>query len=167
VNDFDRFFESQKRSLVGQAFVLTGNIEEAHDIVQEVFLRVWARWSRVATLDNPPAWARSVLRNLAIGRWRRLQGRAESPLFESDLVSPAPDVGHLDVARALHLLPEQQRTALILHDVVGLSVVETAAEMGVPEGSVRGWLSRGRRSLADSLGLGLTAAPVNDGRKTP
>ena len=65
MNDFDSFFESQKRSLVGQAFVLTGNIEEAHDIVQEVFLRVWARWSRVATLDNPPAWHEACC-----GTWR-------------------------------------------------------------------------------------------------
>jgi RNA polymerase sigma-70 factor (ECF subfamily) len=72
---------------------------------------------------------------------------------ETDTPTSAPEVGHLDVARALRRLPENQRNALLLHDVVGLSVTEVAAEMQVPEGSIRGWLSRGRRTLATDLNV--------------
>jgi RNA polymerase sigma-70 factor (ECF subfamily) len=78
---------------------------------------------------------------------------------EADTPIPAPGVGHLDVAKALRQLPDQQRNSLLLHDVVGMSVAEVAVEMGVPEGSVRGWLSRGRRTLAENLGLSRTNSP--------
>ncbi|MGO8874567.1 MAG: SigE family RNA polymerase sigma factor [Acidimicrobiales bacterium] len=154
MDDFDEFFAEQHKSLLGQAFVLTGDLEESRDLVQEVFFRAWRKWDRVAAMDNPAAWARLVLRNLAIGRWRRLRGRSPNrPLAEGDRVESAPGIGHLDIARALRELPERQRTVLILHDLVGLSVNETALEIRAPEGSVRGWLSRGRRSLANTLEL--------------
>ena len=68
----------------------------------------------------------------------------------------APGVGHLDIAEALHRLSRSQQRALVLHDVVGLSVVEIAAELNVPRGTVRSWLSRGRAALAADLGLNPT-----------
>jgi len=103
-------------------------------------------------MEDPAAWARHVLRNLAIGRWRRSRRRgAQVPLVDSDSASSPPDAGHLDLVHALYGLPEKQRVVLILHDVVGLSVEEVAAEIGSPEGSVRGWLSIGRRQLGRVL----------------
>jgi RNA polymerase sigma-70 factor (ECF subfamily) len=114
-------------------------------------------------MDNPPAWARLVLRNLAIGRWRRRASRLSNvPLTEGSSVTLPPNAEHLDLVRALYHLPEQQRTVLILHDVVGLSVAETATEIGAPEGSVRGWLSKGRRSLGTALGLEKTGKKDGD-----
>jgi DNA-directed RNA polymerase specialized sigma24 family protein len=64
-----------------------------------------------------------------------------------------PEVGHLDVVEALHRLSQNQQRALVLHDVVGLSVVEIAAELNAPAGTIRSWLSRGRLALAADLGL--------------
>jgi RNA polymerase sigma-70 factor (ECF subfamily) len=113
-------------------------------------IRAWQRWGRVSKMDKPSAWGRKVLVNLAIGRWRRR--RAYAPYVERDVAAPPRDEDHLDLARALRRLPDTQRQAILLHDVVGLMVSETAREMGVPEGSVRGWLSRGRRTLAIALG---------------
>ncbi len=55
---------------------------------------------------------------------------------------------------ALAHLPEPQREALVLHDGLGLSVAEVASELGVPEGTVRSWLSRGRAVLAPILSAG-------------
>ena len=62
-------------------------------------------------------------------------------------------VGHLDVVDALRRLPSDQQRALVLHDVIGLSVAEVARELRVPEGTVRSWLSRGRAALAADLGV--------------
>jgi RNA polymerase sigma-70 factor (ECF subfamily) len=62
-------------------------------------------------------------------------------------------VGHLDVIEALHRLPRDQQRSLVLHDVVGLSVVEIATELHAPGGTVRSWLSRGRAALAADLGI--------------
>jgi RNA polymerase sigma-70 factor (ECF subfamily) len=159
MESFDAFFDDQQRSLLGQAYMLTGDIDDARDLVQEVFVRVWQKWDRVSSMQDPAAWARRVLRNLAIGRWRRRKRRgAQVPLTNGDSATEAPDVGHLDVVRALYRLPGNQRVVLILHDVVGLSVKEVAAEIGSPEGSVRGWLSIGRRQLGRALGMGEAAS---------
>ena len=146
---FDDFFSEQRGPLFAQAYALTGNVEEAQDIVQEVMIRTWRRWSRVSKMDRPSSWARKVLNNLAVGHWRTR--RAHASVSENATPVAAPGIGHLDVARALRRLPENQRTALILHDVIGLSVAEVAGEMDAPEGSIRGWLSRGRQSLANEL----------------
>jgi RNA polymerase sigma-70 factor (sigma-E family) len=154
---FDDFFTEQRGSLFAQAYALTGDVEEAQDLLQEVMLRTWRRWDRVSQMDRPSSWAHKVLLNLAVGRWRKR--RVHGNLSETDSPIPAPDVGHLDVARALRGLPVAQRNAVLLHDIAGMSVAEVAAEMRVPEGSVRGWLSRGRRTLAVALGMSPTNTP--------
>jgi RNA polymerase sigma-70 factor (ECF subfamily) len=149
VTTFDDFFLEQRGPLFAQAYALTGDVDEAQDLVQEAMIRTWRRWGRVSQMDRPSSWARKVLHNLAVGRWRAR--RAHTGVSEITTPVPGPGVGHLDVARALRRLPDNQRTALLLHDVVGLSVEEVAVEMQAPEGSIRGWLSRGRRALATDL----------------
>jgi RNA polymerase sigma-70 factor, ECF subfamily len=148
---FDSFFSDQGKPLMAAAYALTGDLGESQDLVQDVMLRTWRSWSRVSKMDKPEAWARRVLINLAIGRFRRLRSSRSSG--GAELHVPPPDVGHIDVSRALRRLPHKQMNAILLHDVLGLSVVEVAAEMGSPEGSVRAWLSVGRRALAGTLGL--------------
>jgi RNA polymerase sigma-70 factor (ECF subfamily) len=131
--------------------MLCGQYEEAQDLVQETFVRTWQHWGRIASYDDPKAWARRVLHNLSVSKWRRLQHRAAG--HEPNVEVAAPDVGYLDVVAALARLPVRQRRAVVLHDINDLSVADVAGEMHAPEGSVRGWLSRGRASLAADLGV--------------
>jgi RNA polymerase sigma-70 factor (ECF subfamily) len=159
--EYERFFAVAKRSLMAQAFLLTGDVEESRDLVQEVLFRAWRQWSRVGSYDDPLGWARRVLHNLAIGRWRRERSRRRFHAEPNAAVASPPDVGHLDVIEALHRLPEHHQRALVLHDVAGLTVVEVAAELEAPEGTVRSWLSRGRTALASDLGL--MRAPAGEG----
>jgi RNA polymerase sigma-70 factor (ECF subfamily) len=156
--EYERFFEVARGSLMGQAFLLTGDVEESRDLVQEVLLRVWKEWPRVSAFDDPQAWARRVLHNLIIGRWRHDRFRRKPQVVPASMTTPGPGVGHLDVINALHRLPAKQRRALVLHDVVGLSVAEVAADLGAPEGTVRSWLSRGRALIA--VDIGLASAPT-------
>ena len=151
--DYGRFFDVARRSLMGQAFLLTGDIEDSRDLVQEVLFRAWREWPRVSRYEDPQGWARRVLLNLTTDRWRRERGRRRASLKPDSRVSPATEVGHLDVVDALHRLPKDHQRALVLHDVVGLSVAEIAGDLNVPEGTVRSWLSRGRVALAADLGL--------------
>lgn len=152
-DDYERFFDVAKRSLMGQAFLLTGEIEDSRDLVQEVLFRAWREWPRISRYEDPQGWARRVLHNLTTDRWRRERGRRLVKLMPDALTTPAPDVGHLDVIEALHRLPRDQQRSLVLHDVVGLSVVEIATELHAPGGTVRSWLSRGRAALAADLGI--------------
>jgi DNA-directed RNA polymerase specialized sigma24 family protein len=74
--EYERFFAIAKRSLMAQAFLFTGDVEESRDLVQEVLFRAWREWSHVGAYDDPPGWARRVLHNLAIGCGRRERSMA-------------------------------------------------------------------------------------------
>ena len=147
---FDDYFRSARQPLLAMAFVLTGDLSVAQDLTQEALMRTWARWARVASYDDPHAWTRRVLYNLAISHRRRDRVRQES-IVERAPSTPAPGDAHLILAAALRSLPENQVQALVLHDGAGLSVAEVALTMKVPEGTVKSWLSRGRAAAAKSM----------------
>ena len=153
VREFERFFDHAYEPLVGHAFLLTGNIDEARDLVQEVMFRAWRGWSRLSNYENRDAWARRVLHNLAIGRWRKHQAAARRSVPVTTEITSEMALGHLDIVAALNELPVDQRRAIVLHDIVGLSVIEVAKEMRSREGTVKSWLSRGRAALAVALGI--------------
>ena len=147
---FTDLYVSSFARLVGQVAVVTADAGAAEEAVQEAFGRLWARWDTVATYDRPEAWVRRVAINLAISRWRRL--RRLRPLADAAHRAHEPDaVSAPDVQRALRTLPVRQRHALLLHHVLGLPVRDVASELGVPEGTVKSWLARGRGALQQLL----------------
>jgi RNA polymerase sigma-70 factor, ECF subfamily len=155
-DSFDKFFRATKQSLLAMAYVLTGDLATAQDLAQEALLRAWARWPRISKYDDPHAWTRRVLHNLAVDKKRSEKIVRNVP--EPQRSSPPPDELHLTLAAALRSLPAKQSMALVLHDGVGMSVHEVAAEMSVPEGTVKSWLSRGRASAAEALNPSVTPA---------
>ena len=74
------------------------------------------------------------------------------------VTAPPPSETHVAVVEALRRLPEAQRRALVLHHIADLSVRDVAHEMGVPEGTIKARLSRGRAALAALLVEGATHA---------
>jgi RNA polymerase sigma-70 factor (ECF subfamily) len=147
--EFDEFFRVVCPLLIGQAYVYTGSLVQAQDLAHETLTRVWQRWDDLRSYDDPGAWARKVLYNLATSEWRRAQVRHRESLAPSSL--DGPDIEALALAQALRTLPVPQRHAIVLHDAVGVPVSEIALELDVPEGTVRSWLTRGRRLLAIEL----------------
>ncbi len=148
--EFDDFYSASFQRLVGQLFAMVGDREEARECVQEAFVRAWARRRRFAQVDHPEAWIRTTAYRLAVSRWRRTV-RARRPPDRA--VGPAgtqagPAETHVALVAALRRLPEVQRQALVLHHIADLSVRDVARETGVPEGTVKARLSRGRAALA-------------------
>lgn len=146
---FDSFFRASQKPLVAMAYLLTGNQSTAQDLAQEAFLRTWSRWPKVRKYDDPLAWTRRVLYNLAVSKTRADKVRMK-PL-DPPVPFPPPDATHLILAAALRSLPEQQMRALVLHDGAGMSVHDVAVQMRAREGTVKSWLSRGRSSAAAYL----------------
>jgi RNA polymerase sigma-70 factor (ECF subfamily) len=87
--------------------------------------------------------------NLAVSQWRR--SRRLVPIGELELKGPDQHPDALALSAALRSLPHRQAQAIVLHDAAGLSAIEVANELNVPEGTVRSWLSRGRAVLAARL----------------
>jgi RNA polymerase sigma-70 factor, ECF subfamily len=146
-------FDASYRRLVVQMYGVVGNAGEAEDLVQEAFVRASASGARFLRVDNPEAWLRRTAVNLHRNRWRKVRNfariRPQLKVRDGDL--PGLDQ-HLMVVDALRRVPEQQREVLALHYLADLPVLEIAAALGVPEGTVKSRLMRGRESLAAELG---------------
>jgi RNA polymerase sigma-70 factor (ECF subfamily) len=146
---FDSFFDGSWRRLQGQAYVMTGSRETAQDLTQEALLRAWRHWDTVSKLDSPEAWTRKVLQHLCIESWRK--SRRRKPKTDVPAHAEIPE-SHTEIAQAMRGLPGQHARALLLHDGLGMTVSEVAADLGVPDGTVKSWLSRSRKVVAERLG---------------
>jgi RNA polymerase sigma-70 factor (ECF subfamily) len=151
--EFDEFYTASFARLVGQLHALIGNRDEAQDCVQEAFVRAWQHRRSLERADHPEAWVRTTAYRLAVSRWRRVKlarrpaDRAVSPAAWTD----PSDESRVALIAALRQLPEAQRQALVLHHLCDLPVQAVARETGVPEGTVKARLSRGRAALATLL----------------
>ena len=148
--EFDAFYRSSARRLYSQAYVLTGSREMAQDLTHEAFLRAWKHWPRIADYEGPEAWTRRVLHNLCIDSWRKSHPRVQWLPGAMAASVDIPTV-HLHLAEAMRSLPGQQARALLLHDGLGMSIAETACDLGVPPGTVTSWLTRSRKIVAAKL----------------
>ena len=138
--------------LVGQLVGVTGDPAEAEDVVMEAFARAAPRRSSFHEADNPEAWLRTVAVNVARSRWRRMLRWAHlvPALAATEAYADLPE-DRLALMEALRRLPVAQREAIALHHLADLPVAEVALTLGVPEGTVKARLSRGRDALAALL----------------
>jgi RNA polymerase sigma-70 factor (ECF subfamily) len=149
--DFDPFYQAHYPGLVAMAYALLGDLGEAQDVVQEAFCRAWRRWDTINGYEHPVAWVRRVAMNLASSRWRHLRAARRHLRRERAVDVPPLEPDHVVVVAALRTLPADLRRALVLHHLVDLPVAEVARELGVPVGTVKSWLHRGRAALAARL----------------
>jgi len=157
VGAFTSLFESEYRPLLRIAYGLTGSQAEAEELVQEAFIRCYQRWDRVESYDNPGAWVRRVLLNLATSRGRRLatEVRALTRLgtrrsrdhIGPDEAGPGDEVFWAAVRR----LPRRQAQAVVLYYGDDLATDGVARVMRCAEGTVRALLHQARTGLAKVL----------------
>jgi RNA polymerase sigma-70 factor, ECF subfamily len=162
--EFEAFYEAAFPRLVGQLGLVTGDLAEAEDLVQEALARASARWSRLRAYDLPEAWVRRVALNLAADRTRRLRRRlaALARIGPPPVVPPISEDA-LAVAAALRTLSLAHRQVVVLHYLADLSVDQIAGELGIPSSTVRGRLARARRVLASQLDEPAEEVRTSDG----
>ena len=144
-------FDASYRKLVVQLYGVTGTFDEAEDVVQEAFVRAAASGRRFQRVENPEAWLRTTAIHVHRSRWRKLRNgkRARDRMLAPR--DPAALEDHVAIITALRALPEAQRQVIALHYLADLPVHEIADELGVPTGTVKSRLSRGREALAARL----------------
>src|SRR3954468_16323705 len=151
---------SHGRFLYTVAYRLTGNREDAEDLVQEVLLRV-RRGLETYQPGSLQGWLSRITTNAFLDEVRRRRRRPVDLLPEDpDWVLPPTasadealesEVLPDDVQNALKRLPEDFRSAVVLCDVVGLPYHEIGDALGVPVGTVRSRIHRGRAMLRKAL----------------
>lgn len=145
--DFSEFYAATNRQATAQVFAMVGNWHEAQEAVQEAYARALGKWDKVSTYDEPLAWIRTVAYRISVSRWRKARRLVFGGPEDGEGV-PAPLENHVALVAALQQLPAAQREALVLHYLGDLPIAQIAAQLGVPEGTVKARLSRGRTAMA-------------------
>lgn len=169
-NDFAGFYTASATRVVGYLYVVLGSVAEAEDAAQEAYTRAWLRWSQLRGYDDPEAWVRTVGFRVAMSSWHKAKNRLTAHRRSADGSGAAgthvPDMSpdRLVVVDALRRIPAEQRRALVLFHLLGLTVNEIADEIGVPSGTVKARLSRGRKALAPHVSEFADDENDDDGR---
>lgn len=151
--EFDELYAASFRRITSQVYAMIGSYDEATECVQEAFARAWANRKKLDKAQYPEAWVRTTAYRLAVSRWRRtrLARRPVDRAVGGATEMPAIDESHVALVAALRQIPEAQRQALVLHHIADLPIHQIAVEVGVPEGTIKARLSRGRTALAALL----------------
>jgi RNA polymerase sigma factor (sigma-70 family) len=151
-------FDAHHPRLFRLARRLSRSADDAHDLVQETFLRVArAPHSVPQGTPNEEAWLVRILVNLCRDRWRwsavRSKAVAEGHMEAATAASPEPALlARAMVQRALEQLAPRRRAILVLYELEGLPIKSIATMLGVTAVTVRWHLSVGRREMAKALG---------------
>jgi RNA polymerase sigma factor (sigma-70 family) len=144
--------------LVRVLTLVSGDLREAEEAVQEAFIRLIPVWSKVSQYDDPEAWVRRVAVRLLSNRRRKLRnGLTANRRHGLATHAAAPSGDAIDVQRALAALPVTQRQVVVLHYLLGLDLASVAAELGIPVGTCKSRLSHARTSLQPLLSEDLHA----------
>jgi len=136
----------------------TGEPEEAADALQDALLKAHRSAGSYRGDAQVTTWLHRIVVNACLDRMRRTKARPTVPLPEHDSAHPVEPSDPLarrelawEIDRALRSLPDDQRAALVLVDVEGYSVDETAQMLQIPTGTVKSRCARGRAKLVPLL----------------
>lgn len=161
---FDSEAMAQLDALYSFALKLTRAKEDAEDLVSDTLLRAFQRWEQYRLGTNIRAWLFTILYHAFVSRKRRIDAREVQPLEDEDGREVFEPVGETDpegafydsfldeeIVNAIQRLPDEYRSAVVMSDLHGLKYAEIAGVLGVPEGTIKSRLFRGRRLLQAQL----------------
>jgi RNA polymerase sigma-70 factor, ECF subfamily len=151
LSEFRQLIQATIPALRRYARALTRDAETADDIVQDTLVRA-LRSEHLFHGGDVRAWLYTILTNLNRNRLRSISRRPTlTPIKDSDAAMAGPDTATRDIANALESLAEDQRTALLLVVLEGLTYREVAEVQGVPIGTVMSRLARARMQIKAHL----------------
>jgi len=151
------FVTARQDQLRRIAYAVCRDDARAEDVLQEALVKLYLSWGSVREDGREEAFARRIIVNADLDQRRRPWHRRRSPLpvehFDRAARSGPSVEERSDVVAALRRLPEMQRRTVVLRYWLGLSVEETAAELGIREGTVKSHASRGLAALRSLLAV--------------
>jgi RNA polymerase sigma-70 factor (ECF subfamily) len=152
------------RKVFNLAYKFVGRHDEAEDLTQEIFLKIFKALHTFDRRANFQTWLISISRNLCIDHYRSVRKERETMAREVDAADLMPvskergPYGQLEqldlkqlIRRALAELPATLREAVVLRDLKEYSYQEIADQLSLPEGTVKSRINRGRLELARQL----------------
>jgi RNA polymerase sigma-70 factor, ECF subfamily len=149
---FEAFFEGENTRLFRAMYLVAGSVEEAEEITQEAFLKVWERWDRVDAMEDPTGYLYRTAMNQFRSRYRRTARAAKHLVAgprQADLFAESDSRDAM--VRALRTLAPRRRAALVLTELLGHSSEEAARILGVTAGTVRAMTHQAREALRNRM----------------
>jgi RNA polymerase sigma-70 factor (sigma-E family) len=143
--EFREFVTARGRALVRSAYLLTGNLADAEDLVQSALAKTYQAWSRIEDRNALDGYVRRAMVNTYISWWRRRRVDEYPPDEIPD--QPAADTSgntelHDTLQRAIDRLPQRMRAAVVLRYFEDMTEAEVADALGVSLGTVKSTVSR-------------------------
>ena len=149
---FDDFFRLTHRRVFTAMCLVTGDRNEAEEIVQDAYLRVLERWDRIVNMDDPEGYLFSTAMNVFRNRYRR----ATRVVRRAVTLAPAPRdelatvEARDELVRLLQPLAPRQRAAVLATSILDLSADEAGRLLGMKAATVRALSSRARKQLREN-----------------
>src|ERR687895_1772294 len=161
---WEQIVRQNRRKVFNVAYKFVGKHDEAEDLTQDIFLKIFKALGTFDRRANFQTWIVSISRNLCIDHYRSVRKERQTIARDVDSADLQPATAergpyaaaeHQDLREllrvALQTLPLTLRTAVVLRDLQELSYQEIADRLGLPEGTVKSRINRGRLELARQL----------------
>jgi RNA polymerase sigma factor (sigma-70 family) len=149
---FEVFFEAERVRLQRALYLLTGNKEEAEEVLQEAFIAIWERWDRVGATEDPTGYLFKTAMNRHRSRLRRAGRAARRAIGQAHGRDGFADVeDRSELARALAALSPRRREAIVLTALLGYGSADAGRMMGVADPTVRRLAQEARADLRATL----------------
>ncbi len=151
---FTEFVATRRTHLRRVAYAICGDWHRADDLAQTALVKLYVAWPRLQRDGREEAYVRTIIVRADIDESRRPWRRERPGLDGPDQAArePLPVEERSALFDALQALPPVQRRTVVLRHWLGLSITETAQELGVSEGTVKSNSSRGLSRLQEVLG---------------
>jgi RNA polymerase sigma-70 factor (sigma-E family) len=143
--EFREFVISRGRSLLHSAYLLTGNLSDAEDLVQSALAKTYQAWDRIEDRKALDGYVRRAMVNTHISWWRRRKvdeyptdDIPDQPVADASVTSELHD----SLRRAIERLPQRMRAAVVLRFLEDMTEAEVADVLGVSQGTVKSTVSR-------------------------
>lgn len=159
---FEQFFADEYRRVVGLAVALCGRPSIAEELAQDAFVKAFGRWDRICRYDDPAAWVRRVVVNLALSSLRRRSREVRVLARIALRREPSTElvVGDEVFWSAVRDLPRREAQCVALRYLDDSSTSAIAAVLNIAESTVRVHLHNARRKLATVLSEDLDEEPT-------
>src|SRR5213080_3704381 len=161
---WDTIVRQYWRKVFNVAYKFVGKHDEAEDLTQDIFLKIFRSLDTFDRRANFQTWLISISRNLCIDHYRSVRKERETidrDVDASELAPASRDPGPVQVLeqrdrvellrQAMSALPDTLRTAVLMRDIQELSYQEIADKLRLPEGTVKSRINRGRTELARQI----------------
>ena len=154
--EFREFVSSRGRSLLRSAYLLTGNLADAEDLVQSALAKTYQAWDRIEDRKALDGYVRRAMVNTHISWWRRR--RVDEYPTDEIPDQPVADMSanselHDTLQRAIDRLPQRMRAAVVLRFFEDMTEAEVAEVLGVSQGTVKSTVSRAVAKLRTDADL--------------